>query len=488
MADFSVAATVNPPKVTDPLELIGKVNQAQQGLLNNKLLGQQVKGKIALGHAITDATDPNTGRTDWDKAAGGLAQDPDGAFQLPEFSAQAQARRLADMGLQTADLERASKKLGAVADWGLSMLAGGDPAALTKDAIVKSAKGALIDTGLLDLQNPQDAQQIGSFIGQLSDDPVKNKSAFMRLYAQTHPTVEGINLLLGTPTQVDMGPGVATVRTPTIGGPQTVAGVVDKGLSPGEAVAPNYSYTDDKGVPHIVTKGATAAAGTGGRPEGIVTGPAAGAIEAQTRQAADSQTQFAADTNDAGGFSQRMLGLTNAEKALSAAQTGKGGQALQDWRNLLGTLGVPLSEADKSKALNFDEAKKYLTDYANRRGAALGIGTDAGREMVHAANPNVDINKAAAQDILKVIRGMERMQNAQVAAATAAGVSPANYSTWRANWNRNIDPRGFMADQIPATTRAKDFDKMTKPDQARYARAVQAAVDAGYFSLGDLRK
>ncbi len=183
-----------------------------------------------------------------------------------------------------------------------------------------------------------------------------------------------------------------------------------------------------------------------------------------------------------------MQGLTNAEAALKKAQTGKGGQALQDWRAVLGTLGIPLSDADKAKAVNFDEAKKYLTDYANRRGAALGMGTDAGREMIHAANPSVDINKPAALDILKVIKGLERMQNAQQAIAAQQGIQPGDYSTWRAGWNRSVDPAGFMADQIPAAQRAKSFDAMKPAQQTKYVNAVKAAIAAGYFTAEDLRK
>jgi hypothetical protein len=155
---------------------------------------------------------------------------------------------------------------------------------------------------------------------------------------------------------------------------------------------------------------------------------------------------------------------------------------------VLNTLGVPLSASEKAKAINFDEAKKYLTDYANRRGAALGMGTDAGREMIHAANPSVDINQPAALDILKVIKGLERMQNAQVALAGQEGVGADKYSTWRANWNRTIDPAGFMADQIPATVRAKEYDAMGSAQQHKYLNAVKAAIAAGYFTADDLRK
>ncbi len=489
MPEFGIAAKLTPPKI-DPLAVLGQTQSIQTSALQNKLLGQQINGKMALGRAVTGATDPATGKTDWQKAIGSLAQDPEGSFQVPEAAAAAQARQLADMQLSREQIDTSLKKLAPVADLSLSLISGAKTTPLTRENIIGAIKTNLVDTGVLDPNgNPDDQRTVMGFVNQLTDDPVKNQLALQRLYSQLHPTLEGLTTLKGNITQTDTGPSTVISRTSPATGVVESLGAIDKGLTPEAAVSPNFTRIGPNGVPEVVTKGATAAAqATGAPPVGIPTGQPAGSVEAQAAQQQASAGQFTADVNDAGGFAQRMQGINNAAKALAAAQTGKAGQAIQDWRAVLNTLGVPLSEKDKTKAVAFDEAKKYLTDYANRRGAALGMGTDAGREMIHAANPSVDINKAAAQDILKVITGLERMQNAQVAAATTAGVKPGDYATWRAGWNRNINPAGFMADQIPASRRAKDFDAMSKPEQAKYARAVKAAIDAGYFTADDLRK
>lgn len=496
MAELGIAAEVKPPSF-DPLKTLAEVTSLKRGLLENKVLGQSVGGKIALGRAITSATDPNTGETDFEKAAGLLAKDPEGSFALPEFSAQVLDRRLKEMNITQEQVTTTKAKLGPASDLALSLISNEKQMPLTAQNVASAIKSNLFDTGILNPQDPHDIKMASGIVGQLAtgEDPsalAHNKVVLGRLYTQLHATTEGLNALHGAPQIVDTGSNLLPTRVSPATGEVATGPAIQKGLSPGEAVAPDYETIDDKGVRHMVTKGQAAAAGLGNvgatPPSGIPVSPGAGKIEAVTGQAQASQQAYTQDVNDAGGFSQRMLGLSNAEKALAGAQTGKGGQALQDWRSLLNTIGVPLSDADKGKAVSFDLARKYLTDYANRRGAALGMGTDAAREMIHAANPSVDINKAAAQDILKVIRGLERMQNAQVAVAQANHVSSDQYANWRSSWNRSVDPQGFMADQLPAKERRTVYDAMSPGEKKRYASAVQAAVQAGYFTLDDLRK
>lgn len=489
MAEFGIASRLVAPKI-DPLAIAGQAQQVQQGALQNRLLNQQIGGKEALGRAITANTGPN-GETNWQGGLADLAKDPQGAFAVPELAANVQQRDLmvaniAKARTQAGDaaIDNFGKKLELGANGVIGLLSRGET---TKDAATTMVKG-LISTGLFNDEHSQ--KELVGFYQSLGDDPAQNKQLMEAFVMRAKPTLEAIAMTKGNPTQIDSGPQIDIVRTPLLGGKPESVGHVTKGLTPSEEIAPNLNVTDDTGTPGVITKGATAAAQASGQaPAVIKTGPAAGTVEAQQATAKASADQFTADTNDAGGFTQRMQGLNNAEKAIAKATTGKGGQSIQDWGALVNTLAPGLlNDTQKEGLKNFDEARKYLTDYANRRGAALGMGTDAGREMIHAANPSVDINKAAAQDIIKVIKGLERMQNAQVAAANAAHVPAAKYSSWRADWNRSVDPAGFMADQIPAAQRAKLLDKMTDTQVNRYLKGVQAGIDAGYFTKEDLRK
>lgn len=486
MADFTIASQVSVPKV-DPLALLSSVQGVQGQALQNKLLGQKLSGTTDVAKAVSGATDPDTGKVDWVKASSLL---PAGSYGAPDLAERAISNQqgqqvlttakiqqhVAEQGYTQAQIQTSAMENANAVQIGQSILGSKDTSAQNVTAMLDQAAPNLF-------KSPEAQQQLAAFKAQLGPDPAAN-AALLKKFVQVHGTVADA---LGKMSTVQTGGATGFVRTDPISGAPQVTGAIDNTLSPGEAVSPNRTYVDANGVTHTVLKGEEHLGGAD-NPTGHIAAPAAGTIEAQAGQRAASGQQYTADVNDAGGFAQRMQGLTNAEKALRGAQSGKGGQALQDWRAVLNTLGVPLSAEDKAKAVNFDEAKKYLTDYANRRGAALGMGTDAGREMIHAANPSVDINKPAALDILKVIKGLERMQNAQQAIAAQQGIQPGDYSTWRAGWNRSVDPAGFMADQIPAAQRAKTFDALKPAQQTKYVNAVKAAIAAGYFTAEDLRK
>lgn len=490
MADFTIASQVNVPKV-DPLALIGSLQGIQTQQLQNKVLGANLAGKTDVAKAVSGATDPQTGKVDWVKASSML---PAGSYGAPDLAERSLANQQGQQALTTAGIQQHIAEQGYTQDQlktaaieNANAVQIGQSILGSKDTSVQNVTTMLDAAAPTLFKSPESQQQLQAFKAQLSpNDPAAN-AALLQKFIQVHGTVADA---LGKVSTVPTGGATAFTRTNPVTGAPTVTGEIDNTMSPGEAVSPNRQYVDANGVTHTVLKGQDAAAmaqGGGQNPQGFAATPPAGTVEAQVAAKGNSATQYNADVNDAGGFAQRMQGLTNAEKALKGAQSGKGGQALQDWRATLNTLGVPLSAEDQAKAVNFDEAKKYLTDYANRRGAALGMGTDAGREMIHAANPSVDINKPAALDILKVIKGLERMQNAQVAASSSQGVQPGDYAAWRAGWNRSVDPAGFMADQIPAAQRVKTFDAMKPAAQAKYVNAVKSAIAAGYFTAADLR-
>lgn len=525
--DASIISGLKPTEV-NPLDTATKAIGLKQSLLQNQVLGQMYGSKVATGRALAASLDPATGLPDQAKVGQYFEAHPEDRPYSGDALTTAQTLNSGQLANAGQELTNQRTALGLNADQG-KVLSGGMISFLQQfpptDASGKpnpppTAKDFADHIGLVLTQmgpnaTPDVQARAKAAIARAEADPSSIPALAAKLAAVGNPTSETINLLMGqlahggltaseasTPTPVlTKGPNNTLVPSverreqfvqQTNGGPIQAGGALTaQGVPLAEAGLPAYNVQDQAtGQPGIVTRGAAAEAAAGaGAPATLSTGPQPGVVEAGVGQAKDSQLQFAADVNDAGGFSQRMVGLNNAESALAKAQTGKGGQVVQDWRALVNTIAPgALNDADKTEIKSFDEARKYLTDYANRRGQAMGIGTDAGREMVHAANPSVDINKAAAQDIIKVLRGMERMQNAQVAAAQSAGIGPGQYSTWRAGWNRSVDPTGFMADQIPAAERAKQYDAMKPPQQVRYAKAVKAAVDAGYFTLNDLRK
>lgn len=499
MADNTIALQAKAP-VLDPLATIQGLNAAQQGLLQNRLLGQQIQGKEALGRSITGAYDPASGKVDFDKALGTLAQDPQGAFAAPEFSAQVIARHLAETQANEAQLELGLKQSKAIADTTAPLLSA-PPGTLTRDAVIGTMQDRLIKSGLFN--DPSSVKLFQTFVQTLPNDDAGIRQLLQRAGESANMTTEGINLYRGSPTNVDVGGHIVNQSVSPLTGEMKVNGAIDKTFAPAlvDVYNPVTKRMEKRTAADVAAaSGGAAPAGggngrypgaAGGAPAPFAAGPALGEAEAAQVGSQKSAESYNADLAEAKGFAQRLFGLERAAKTLATAQTGKGGQQIQDWKSLINTLNPgALSPEDKGKVLAFDEAKKYLTDYANRKGAAMGMGTDTAREMVHGANPSVDISNAAAGDMVKVIIGLERMQAAQIAAAQAAGISQrqGDYADWAATWARSVNPTAFMADQIPPAQRRKQIDAMSPGERAKYVAGLKAAIDAGMFTKADLAK
>ena len=74
-------------------------------------------------------------------------------------------------------------------------------------------------------------------------------------------------------------------------------------------------------------------------------------------------------------------------------------------------MGVPGIDAEGIK--NFDEARKYLTQYARQNGST---GTNDQLAAAFEGNPSVGISNAAATTVAKTALSLARLQNAQTRA------------------------------------------------------------------------
>lgn len=512
--DASIISGFKPPQ-TNPLETIGKIQGVATGILNNRMLNQEIQGKEAVGRAVTSNTDTETGQTDWDKAAASLNLDPQGAWKANEFGQQILERKAKEIanetakaGLTQAQLATSQKKFEAVGNWAAAIAAAGakDPAALTLESILGSAKGALIDTHMINPQDPKERDMLLSVMSEFGPDPKKNAEFLKRLFLQSHATSEGVAMVLGTPSTLDTGSAVQTRQVAPLTGEVATLATTPKGLSPGESAA-LVEVTDPVTLEKkLVPRGsmgdqAGAAPATGTQGNGRYPGaqtlnttpgavairaPAPGVAEARTTSAQESAKTFQKDVSEAGGYAQRAQGLNLAYDNLVKAETGPGAKKLQDFRAVFNTFGVN-TPGSKAKVESYAEAQKYLQDYANRRGSELGIGTDAGRALVNAANPGVQTPKGAALQVVNVIKGLERMQAAQVAAAQTEGVQPDQYASWRAKWNRSVDPAAFAPPKLDkAGWEAKR--KAMGDKWPSYAKGLNAALAAGVLTAADLRK
>ena len=519
--DASIITRAKPPEF-DPLSTVQKATALGRGVLENRLLGQQIGGKEALGRAVTGATDKETGETDFDKAATALALDPQGAFALPEFSAQVLdreakkiANQVAQQGLDQKQLETSQKTYGAVGDWATAIAAAGaqDAAALKSTSIFQSAKAALVDTGLINPQNKAQADQLLGVMAQFGDDPKQNLELLKKIVLQARATTDGINLVMGPVSTVDTGAEIQTRRVSPLTNEVTQVGdPIAKELPP-TTLAELVEVTGPGGVKYKVPRGALGGlpgdAGASGAPGGARTGrypgaggagsslPAdapAGAVaatslapgvsEALTASATKSADAWQKALAQAGGYAERIQGLDKAYENLEKASTGKGTQKLQ-------TYGTVLNSFFPGKApTNVDayaQAEKYLTDYAVRRGSDLGMGTDSARAMVAAANPGVQTPKGAAKAVVTVMKGLERMDATQVAIAQKEGITPDKFADWKAKWSRSVDPTAFIPPKL--TKEGWEAKKKAMGDKwPAYSRGLNAALAAGILKPSDVRK
>ena len=507
MADNTIALQAVPPKF-DPLATIQGLNTAQQGILTNKLLGQEVAGKIAKGKAFQAAINAETGAFDPVAAMKNLGSSEDGAQFAGEFAEQVQKIKTATAQGKGAEIDALGKKLDFAANWTLGLLANEKTQPITPEVFKEKFTAELLPSGLY--TSKEDQAEIGAMYAQMGPDPRRNAEVLKAFVQRAKPTTMAIELTRGPITMQETGPAIVPTRVnPNTMEVQTGTPIM-KGLTPGEKTDSVTIYGADE-KPYAVSKGqiydaygnlkeGTGAGGGGGgaggdgrypgAPRGAI-GPTANAPGVEDSAIRDSAT-FHATADRVANFAADEQAIRGAINALEGAKTGKGGQPIQDWRSLLLTMGAKLGKEDEQAAVDYAKAGKYLAAIAKQAGTDAAMNTDAARALVQEANPSLETVNRAAREMLPIILGQRRMDAALVAAADAAGINsrnPRGISDFKAKWGRDNDPAAFSADLIPAAERRKYIDALkTDAAKARYVAGLRAAIDAGMFTRADLAK
>lgn len=506
MADNTIALQAVAPKF-DPLATIQGLNTAQQGILQNKLLGQEVAGKIAKGKAFQAAINAETGAFDPVAAMKNLGSSEDGAQFAGEFAEQVQKIRTATAQGKGAEIDALGKKLDFASNWVLGMLADEKGTPITPEVFKEKFTAELLPSGLY--TSKEDQAEIGAMYAQMGPDPRRNAEVLKAFVQRAKPTTMAIELTRGPITMQETGPAIVPTRVnPNTMEVQTGTPIM-KGLTPGEKTDSVTVYGADE-KPYAVSKGQIydaygnlqegagvggggGAGGNGrypGAPRGAI-GPTANAPGVEDSAIRDSAT-FHTTADRVANFAADEQAIRGAINALEGAKTGKGAQPIQDWRSLLLTLGAKLSKEDEQAAVDYAKAGKYLAAIAKQAGTDAAMNTDAARALVQEANPSLETVNRAAREMLPIILGQRRMDAALVAAADAAGINsrnPRGISDFKAKWGRDNDPAVFSADLIPAAERRKYIDALkTDAAKARYVAGLRAAIDAGMFTRADLAK
>lgn len=228
-------------------------------------------------------------------------------------------------------------------------------------------------------------------------------------------------------------------------------------------------------------------AGSGAPGAGGAGGAGGVQLELTPQQKAAQQTQGTASSNlhaidsaAANGYGQRMFTLDKALTGLQGADTGRGSATVNDMRNFLVAQApevlkkyLPGIDEAAIKNANYDEAQKYLTQYAMAQAGAMGQGTDEKLATAIAGNANTHISNLAAQDVVRANMGLEQYKNAQITMFNKSHTGPnatASYQAFANKWNSTVDPRIFVWDHLPADKQQAMFASMTAQQRATFQK------------------
>jgi hypothetical protein len=130
----------------------------------------------------------------------------------------------------------------------------------------------------------------------------------------------------------------------------------------------------------------------------------------------------------AGKYAQRVNPLRSAIPILEKMNETDIGPTSERWNDIKSTAitlgaGKIIGGIDPEKIKNYNELKKYLSQYSAQAAATMGPKTNDGLATAVTSNPNTHMDKLSALELTKVALGVERMQQAGVREFNCAGRS-----------------------------------------------------------------
>lgn len=210
---------------------------------------------------------------------------------------------------------------------------------------------------------------------------------------------------------------------------------------------------------------------------GVVTQLPAGDIAAMEATGAAAGADLAAARQREATFQQDTVPLVKAITALEAlgtTGTGPGTEQINEIKSFLASMGVPAVDLESVK--NFDEARKYLVQYAQTVG---DTGTNDKLAASFAGNPSIGISNAAAVDVAKTALSLRKLQNAQLMAFEASGAPASQYSQFASQFNAQQDPRAYGMDMMTPEARATLIGGLKGDEKSRFVQSLRTAIGLG---------
>jgi hypothetical protein len=452
----------------------------------------------------------------------------DTASKVNQNRLQGQAIQSNAIGIDSAQMELAMKKVGAV-NSSLSALIG-DPGFGKTDLSKKIQDTAIrwVNAGVYTSAHMAEA------LKGMPSDPQQQATWLRNIYSQTQSAEQRAQSFFGSPQVINDGASARITQTPGYPGlPASERGSLANQLPPGTpTVATTNPGDPNYGAPAITGPAAPAglmppangaparapvpssrkvigdkeadAAGLYERPAAAKPAAAATAapgpvITGLPPGTAHSMEGAAAAYNDAsaaaGKYGQRVNPLRQAIPLLERMKETDIGPTSERWNDLKSTAvtlgaGKVIGGIDPEKIRDYNELKKYFSQYSSQAAATLGPKTNDGLATAVTSNPNVHMDKLSALELSKVALGVERMQQAGVLefnAAVAAGkAAPSQFNKFMVKWGTEQDPRAFVYDLLSPEQQQKLKKTLSKAELDKIRNGMNIADRHGL--LGDVHQ
>lgn len=369
------------------------------------------------------------------------------------------------------------------------------------------------------------AQQAVQFAQQFPKDPQQQRQAILGVHAQTLDAWQKGQAYLGQIVPQNTGGGTNYLLQKAFGQPpQDTGKYLPNTNAPGtpnvvtDQNSPDYGRTNalgGQGVPRLqdsmpaapiaparamVPSSPTVMGDNEAVAKGLYPAPTAqpGVKPVTTSLAPDEAAAMSGSANAydaamqaAGKYSQRVNPLRQAIPLLEKMKDTEIGPSSERWNDIKSTaqtLGAgKIAGIDPEKIKNYNELKKYFSQYTSQAAATLGPKTNDGLATAVTSNPNVHMDKLSATDLSKMALGVERMQQAGALAfndqVQNGQAKPGSFNRFMLKFGTDYDPRSFVYDIMDKKGQDK-IDNLKGAELKKFIAGINLAKK--YKLIGDV--
>lgn len=491
------------------------------GMNQNKLFNLKLKSDVALGEALKDSVNPDTGEIDTVKFSTKVATDPLVALRAPEVLQQVHEARFKQLQNTKSEIDIAAAK---AAGWGdlLRPIIDKGPNAAVED--VFNLLGEARRRKLYNPDDPKDAAsmatRVSEMVGPGGGQGLANRArdAWMRTRDQQTQLAS-----FGQQIQKDMGSYIETYQSRPVYGDQFKIGTHVKGPTPeamnevitvelpdgSKKTGPRHSlqqFIDGGGKVVSQPSGAAIATGPNIENRAYMQGATDAAIDDEKKlnaaagQSVSSQVQFE-ELGELLDNGVRTGGGTEFRKDVARTTAGM-------IANLKNTLAATISDPERraKKIEEIDKAQRDLADKLN--GSKLGDTEEFAKFAVQSAmgilssqlrgvtgsqvntlnfatylenNPSLLLDPRANKQILSYFQKMnERTLQEQAFLADRKKDADFKLSNFASEWNKEQQRRGYAKFDVE-----KDLKSALEASKKAYRSPSDTDVDKLIGGLGD---